>query len=239
LQLSAWEALNQPALAVAYYLAVLCVLLPMAKRWRSPYPFAVLYTASYVVAQYTSPKLTYFFKWVVPGGNVPFVATIALMDVIVVVWGLSVARQVIVAGFLAQVLLTATNALTLLTPSPPWLDVGAAKQFLGTSARVAIASPVAYLACELLNAYVTWRFRRVWWMRTMYSDPLALFVDTLVFTPLAFYGSVPSGVLLDMVVGLTALKLSLIPVNLMAVYLVRATVERALLEEAEERAKRG
>jgi hypothetical protein len=225
--LDLWVWFNQLVGALLFYALALAIAVPLTLRWRTPYVLASLYIASYVIAQYTSPKLTTFAVWVVPGGNFPFVATIALMDLIVVNWGLSVARQVIVAGFLAQILLYAANMITTATPDPfPGFEWKS--EVYGLSARVAIASPIAYLVAEMVNAQLTWIYRRVWWARTLYSDPIALIVDTLIFIPIAFYGAVPLEVLIDMIVGLSALKLALIPLNLIAVYTARRLIEGRL-----------
>jgi uncharacterized integral membrane protein (TIGR00697 family) len=225
--LDLWVWFNQLVGALLFYALALAIAVPLTLRWRTPHVLASLYIASYVIAQYTSPKLTTFAVWVVPGGNFPFVATIALMDLIVVNWGLSVARQVIVAGFLAQILLYAANMITIATPDPfPGFEWKS--EVYGLSARIAIASPIAYLVAEMVNAQLTWIYRRVWWARTLYSDPIALIVDTLTFIPLAFYGAVPLEVLIDMIVGLSALKLALIPLNLIAVYTARRLIEGKL-----------
>ena len=226
--LDLWVWFNQVVGATLYYALVLAIAVPLTLRWRSPYVLASLYIASYVISQYTSPKLTTFAFWIVPGGNFPFVATVALMDLIVVYWGLGVARQVILAGFLSMILLYAANMFTVYTPDPfpgfEWKH-----DVYGVSGRIALASPIAYLVAEMVNAQLTWVYRRVWWARTLYSDPVALTVDTLIFVPIAFYGEVPLGTLVDMVVGLTALKLTFIPLNLLAVYTARKAIEEQLL----------
>ncbi len=210
-----------------YYILALVIALPLTLKWRTPYVLVSLYIASYVIAQYTSPKLTTFAAWIVPGGNFPFTATIVLMDLLVVYWGLSLARQVIIAGFLAQILLYTANMITIATPDPfPGFEWKS--EVYGLSARVAIASPIAYLASEMVNAQLTWIYRRVWWARTLYSDPIALVIDTLIFIPIAFYDTIPLEVLVDMIIGLSALKLALIPLNLLAVYTARWLVEGRL-----------
>lgn len=222
-----WVWFNQVVGALLFYALALAIAIPLTLRWRTPYVLASLYIASYVIAQYTSPKLTTFATWIVPGGNFPFVATVALMDLIVVYWGLSVARQVIVAGLLAQILLYAANMITIATPDPfPGFEWKS--EVYGLSARIAVASLIAYLVAEMVNAQLTWIYRRVWWARTLYSDPIALVVDTLIFIPIAFYGAVPLEVLIDMIVGLSALKLALIPLNLTAVYTARRLIEGKL-----------
>ncbi|MDM7275008.1 MAG: queuosine precursor transporter [Thermoprotei archaeon] len=222
-----WVWFNQVLGAAVYYALVLLIVVPLTLRWRSPYVAASLYIASYVIAQYTSPRLTTFMWWVVPGGNIPFVATVALMDIIVVYWGLTIARQVIIAGFLAQILLYAANIITVHTP-PGIPGVESLDPVYSVAGRVAVASPIAYLIAEMVNAQLTWVYRRIWWARTVYSDPIALTVDTLIFIPIAFYGEVPTDTLTDMILGLTALKITLIPLNLLAIYASRKTLEEQL-----------
>lgn len=229
-----WENYNQLIAALIYYAVVMSLAIPLTLKWRTPYVLTSFYIASYVLCQYLSPKLTWFkltddVGWVVPGGNIPFVATIALMDLIVITWGLKIARQVIVAGFLAQILIYVANTLTYLTPDPfPGFEW---KEYVYVaSARVAIASPIAYLIAEMVNAHLTWVFRRIPWKRTIYSDPIALTVDTIIFIPIAFYGAVPNEVLTNMVLGLTLLKLILIPLNLLVIYVNRIYVEPKLVD---------
>ncbi|MEM1939454.1 MAG: queuosine precursor transporter [Acidilobaceae archaeon] len=226
-----WIWLNQIIGALIYYLLVLAIVIPFTLHWKSPVILVSAYIGSYVIAQYTSPLLTFFGPWIVPNGNIPFVATIALMDIIVVRWGLSFARQVIIAGFLVQILLFATNYYILLTPRP-FEELMVLESVYTVSGRVAIASPIAYLAAENVNALVTWIYRRIWWARTLYSDPIALTIDTLIFIPIAFYGAVDILTLINMIIGLALLKIALIPFNLLVVYVNRRFIEDKLALKA-------
>lgn len=227
-----WFSLNQLFIAIVYYVAVLIMVVPLVSRYKNIYPLVAFYIGSYVIAQYLTPKLTYFLGWIVPNGNVSYVATVALMDAIVVMAGLRIARQVIYAGFVLQILLMLSNLLVILTPTPEWMSSEAINMFLGVSGRVAIASPIAYLIAELFNAHVTHKYKRIWWARTVYSDPLAMIIDTIIFIPIAFYGEVESQVMIDMLVGLTAVKLAFIPFNLLAVFVFRKTIEKYFNKEA-------
>jgi len=221
---------NQLIGALVYYAIAMLLVIPLLRYTRSPYPLIVFYIASYTVSQYVASKQTIFASFVVPAGVIPFAATLALMDLIVVYYGLSVARQVIFAGFLAQILVYTANYIVLYTPDPfegfDW------KYYVfATSARIAIASPIAYLVTELINAQITWIYRRLWWARTLYSDPIALIIDTFIFIPLAFYGIIPLEVLTTMIIGQTALKLSMIPLNMAVIYINRKLVEPLIRQE--------
>jgi len=222
-----WAWFNQIFEAVVYYGAVITLARFLHTRWgESPAPLAGLYVASYTIAQYLTSKFTTFIIWTVPCGNIPFVATLALMDLIVVKWGLHVARGVIFTGFVVQILVLVANQLAIVAPpAPSWNLQEYFASLMGSTARVAVVSPAAYLACELVNAHLTWMYKRRIWQRTLYSDPVGLVVDTMIFVPLAFYGEVPDEVLLEMVVGLSAIKMAMIPFNLMALYLTRRILE--------------
>lgn len=215
-----WAWSNQVFSALVYYLLMILIIVPLTRRWKSPNLIIAMYISSYIISQYTSPRLTFFGPWIVPGGNISFVATVALMDLLVVYWGLSLARQVIFSGFLAQILLYVANLLLLQTPRP-FEELENIEQVYALSARIAIASPIAYLVAENVNAILTWIYRRIWWARALYSDPIALTVDTLIFVPIAFYGEVSMEVLRDMIVGLALLKIAFIPFNLVAIYIAR------------------
>jgi len=226
-----WLDFSPLVSATIYYLVTMLIVLAVTARFRSPYFLVAFYITSYVVSQYTAPKLTLYAGFVVPGGTIPFVATLVLMDIIIVYWGLGMARQVIVAGFIAQILVYTGNMLIFASPDPfEGFEWKSAVYWVG--ARVAVASPVAYLVTELVNAQLTWIYRRLWWARTLYSDPIALVIDTLIFIPLAFYGEVPFEALKVMVAGQTALKLSFIPLNLAAIYVSRRIMEGRLGEHA-------
>ena len=93
----------------------------MLEPWDLLMPTMGLYLISYTIAQYLSAKLTVFGLWAVPAGTISFVATMALLDIIVVKYGVEVAKMVIYTGFVAQILIYLANYSTIyLPPAPFW-----------------------------------------------------------------------------------------------------------------------
>ncbi len=76
------ETVLQITSALIYYAAIIIIIRLLA-RWDLLIPTIGLYLISYTIAQYLSTKLTVFGLWAVPAGTISFVATMALLDIIV------------------------------------------------------------------------------------------------------------------------------------------------------------
>lgn len=191
----------------------------------------VFYMVLLTISQYAASKITSYLWFAVPAGVMTYVATVAMLDIIALREGFRYARNVVAAGFLAQFLITAVNYIVLNLPSLAAPNEAYSYVF-STSARIAMASPLAYLAAETINAYIVVKLGGAVWKRVITADPVAMFVDTMVFMPIAFWGVLPPQLYWDAVAGQLAAKLSLAPVVLGMVYLNR----KYLLKKAYERA---
>ena len=116
-------------------------------------------------------------------------------DILTEVYGYAVSRRVIWTGFacLAFASLMAWVIVTL-PPAPDWHDQAAYQSVFGASARIALASLVSFAAGEFVNAFVLAKMKvmtrgRWLWSRTIGSTIVGEAVDTMLFFPLAFYGS--------------------------------------------------
>ena len=116
-------------------------------------------------------------------------------DILTEVYGYAVSRRVIWTGFacLAFASLMAWVIVTL-PPAPDWHDQAAYQSVFGASARIALASLVSFAAGEFVNAFVLAKMKimtrgRWLWSRTIGSTIVGEAVDTVLFFPLAFYGS--------------------------------------------------
>ncbi len=181
---------------------------------------SALYLVLLTISQYAASKVTVYLWFGVPAGTATYVATVAMLDVVVMREGFGYARNLVFVGLASQALITVANEYVLSAPSIS-APQGVYAYVFGVSARVALASAVAYLAAELTDAYVVSKVGRAIWMRVLYSDPLAMAIDTLVFIPLAFYGVLPQAVLEGTMVGLLIAKWSLAPAVLGLVYVNR------------------
>jgi uncharacterized integral membrane protein (TIGR00697 family) len=116
-------------------------------------------------------------------------------DVLTEVYGYARSRRVIWAGFagLAFASLMATVVVAL-PPAPFWKHQDAYEIAFGSTWRIALASMIAYFCGEFVNSFVLAKMKiltegRWLWTRTIGSTIFGEGVDSMLFYPLAFYGS--------------------------------------------------
>lgn len=161
-----------------------------------------LFLTSLLTANVISVKLLDIYGLILPAGVLIFPIGYIAGDVLTEVYGYTCARRVIWLGFLCNLLLVGAGALAqALPPAPFWKGQAAYEEILGYTPRLLLASVVAYLFGELLNSRVmAWmkaltKGRRLW-TRTIASTLVGQGADSLLFIGIAFFGTMPTGVLL-------------------------------------------
>ena len=116
-------------------------------------------------------------------------------DILTEVYGYARSRRVIWAGF-AGLAFAALMAwiVVWLPPAPFWTNQAAYEIVFGSTWRIAAASLIGFLCGEFVNSFVLAKMKilmkgRRLWMRTVGSTILGEGVDSLIFYPLAFWGS--------------------------------------------------
>jgi queuosine precursor transporter len=116
-------------------------------------------------------------------------------DILTEVYGYARSRRVIWAGFagLAFASFMAWVVVSL-PPAPFWKHQAAYEVAFGATWRIALASMIAYFCGEFVNSYVLAKMKvamqgRRLWVRTIGSTIFGEGVDSLLFYPLAFYGT--------------------------------------------------
>jgi len=149
-------------------------------------------------------KLTNLLGMVVPAGFIAYSITFPITDIVSEVWGKKEAHRFVWAGFAANIgsLLLILLAY-LLPPLYPEMQDLYSRAFM-PMARIVFASMVAYLVSQHLDVDVFFRVReltkgRYLWLRNNVGEAVAQAVDTAIFITLAFYGVVPTPVLLNMI----------------------------------------
>jgi uncharacterized integral membrane protein (TIGR00697 family) len=116
-------------------------------------------------------------------------------DILTEVYGYGASRRVIWAGFVGLAFASFMAwVIVALPPAPFWRDQAAYQSVYGSTARIALASLVSFIAGEFVNSYVLAKMKiltqgRWLWTRTIGSTIFGEAVDSLLFFPLAFYGS--------------------------------------------------
>ena len=116
-------------------------------------------------------------------------------DILTEVYGYARSRRVIWAGFagLAFASFMATVVVAL-PPAPFWKNQAAYEVAFGQAWRIAAASMFAYMCGEFVNSFTLAKMKiltqgRWLWSRTIGSTVVGEGVDSLLFYPLAFYGT--------------------------------------------------
>src|SRR5262247_4259319 len=169
--------------------------------------FAALFVTCLLTANIMAAKLISVGGVVLTAGIVVFPVSYIVGDVLTEVWGYAATRRVIWLGFGCNALMVLAIWLGgELPPAPFWRGQGAYEEILGHTPRILAASFVAYLVGEFANAFVLAKLKiatqgRWLWTRTIGSTVVGQALDTGVFISLAFAGTVPLGVLTQIIAG--------------------------------------
>jgi uncharacterized integral membrane protein (TIGR00697 family) len=187
-----------------------------------------LYIACELIANVTASKPVQLGGIVVPAAIFIYTLTFTLIDLINESLGKQGTRRVIVAAFIANLLLAAYSHLAVALPSPPFYSGQEAfARVLGSTPRIVIASLIAYLISAWMDAevFAFWRahVRGPKWTRVLVSNALSTWVDSVVFITLAFYGIMPVWILIK---GQYLVKMAITIASLPLIYLVKSQVKQ-------------
>jgi uncharacterized integral membrane protein (TIGR00697 family) len=116
-------------------------------------------------------------------------------DILTEVYGYARSRRVIWTGFAALAFASFMAWVVVqLPPAAGWKNQAAYEIAFGSTWRISLASMVAYFCGEFVNSFVLAKMKiatrgRYLWTRTIGSTIFGEGVDSLIFYPLAFYGT--------------------------------------------------
>ena len=164
-------------------------------------------------------------------------------DVLTEVYGYVRSRRVIWAGFAGLAFASFMAWVVVALPAAPfWKNQAAYEIAFGSAWRVALASMLAYFCGEFVNSFVLAKMKIAtsgkWlWTRTIGSTIFGEGVDSLLFYPLAFWGTgiIPDAalpqVMLAQFIGKVAVEVAFTPVT----YAVVGFLKRAEHEDYYDR----
>jgi queuosine precursor transporter len=188
-----------------------------------------------------------FFGAVVFGAGVLFFPiSYVFGDILTEVYGYARARRVIWAGFagLAFAALMA-YVVVALPPAPEWPNQKAYEIAFGSTWRIAAASMFAYFCGEFVNSFVLAKMKiltagRWLWTRTIGSTIVGEAVDSVLFYPLAFYGSgiMPNEIIPKLMLAQFVLKVAVEVIFTPLTYKIVGALKRAENEDYYDRETR-
>ena len=172
-----------------------------------------------------------------PVAVIAYPLTFLVTDTIAELYGRRTATRVVWLGFAMNVLMVALIYLGKIIPSASlWRGQDAYNTMLESVPRIVLASMLAYLASQHHDVFAFHFWKRLTkgralWLRNNASTMVSQGIDTVLFITIAFVGTVPLHVLLNMVLGQYVIKLIIAVLDTPLCYGLVAIIKRIGLSE--------
>lgn len=161
--------------------------------------FAALSASTLLISNLAAVKLWNFFGIAVDGGVVLFPITYIIGDLIVEFYGKKIAKNIIIAGFLVNVIAIVVFYIVIALPAyDGWNMQEALSMVLGFTPRIIIGSLIAYICSNLFNNFMFTHlkngngiFASSFIARALGSSAFAHIIDCLIFETIVFLGILP------------------------------------------------
>lgn len=172
-----------------------------------------VFVTSLVTANVLATKLFAFSGFTLPAGVIAYPITFLMTDVIGEIWGKKVVTRVVWAGFFCSILAMSLGFLAVLLPAAPFYERQEFfAELFGRVGRITGASLIAYLISQLNDVWVFHKLKEYTngkhlWLRNNVGTITSQFFDTVIFIVIAFYGIMPTSVLLSIILSQWVIKI--------------------------------
>lgn len=156
-------------------------------------------------------KMLAIGKFSITAGTLVFPISYIINDVLSEVYGYKKTKNIVLAGFILQLFMIIVFEVAIYLPAPAWFENS--DEFaliLGSTPRIAVAGLISYLFGSLVNAKVLVKMRdkseKYFGIRAVLSTLFGETVDSMIFVPAAFFGTMPNKEILTMILSLITLK---------------------------------
>ncbi|MDB5185695.1 MAG: hypothetical protein JWL85_218 [Candidatus Saccharibacteria bacterium] len=208
----------------------------MPRADKLPYRFfdvlIILFVVTLIVSNIGSTKIVEIGRLVFDGGTILFPLAYILGDAITEVYGFRKARRVIWLGFGALLMMVVTlGAIQYMPAATGWDGQVAYERIAGVVPRIALASMAAYLVGEFVNSILLAKLKvsmkgKRFWLRSLGSSVVGQGLDTVIFSLIAFAGTMPNNVLISLMVTVYVMKLVFEVVALPVTYWLVAKLKK-------------
>ena len=204
-------------------------------------PLAVLamaFTTFLVVANIIATKIVTLGNWSVSVSFIAYPLTFLVTDTISEVYGRRTVTVVVWTGFALSLLVVLLTYVGGIIPAASfWEGQQAYDDILGSVPRIVLASMVAYLISQNNDVILFHVLKRVTkdkhlWLRNNGSTIVSQALDSTVFVSIAFAGTVPGGVLWELIYVQYVIKLGIAALDTPLVYALVGAVRRIEGKEA-------
>lgn len=176
---------------------------------------AVVFVTCLIASNMFEAKLLDLGLFNVTAGLLCFPISYIIGDVSTEVYGFKAARRIIWAGFAMNFFVVALGGIACMLPAPDfWQNGEAFNTVFGLAPRIACASLAAFVCGSMVNSWVMDRMHNAhgekhFSFRAILSTLAGEGVDSLIFFPIAFGGTMP---------GIELFKLMVIQIFLKTLY---------------------
>jgi len=166
-----------------------------------------IFVAVLLISNTASVKILNLGWFAFDGGTILFPLAYIFGDILTEVYGYRRSRRVIWTGFFSIILMAVVYAIVGYLPAAEgWGMQDSYMSILGIVPRIVLASIIAYFAGEFSNSYIlakmkVWMNGKYLWMRTISSTIVGEGVDTALFVLIAFAGTMPTSLLVAIIVS--------------------------------------
>lgn len=194
----------------------------------------LLFCVCLIVSNLMEIKVVDLGPLTVTAGVAVFPISYIINDCIVELYGFRKARMVIWLGFAMNMLVSLLLQIGIALPgSAEWTGQSAMQLIFGAVPRIFAASFTAFICGSMANAYVMARMKaaspdgRRFSLRAIVSTLWGEGIDSLIFFPMAFAGTLPWSVIATLIVTQiiikTAYEIIVLPITVLAVKHLRKT----------------
>jgi uncharacterized integral membrane protein (TIGR00697 family) len=164
-----------------------------------------VFVTSLVISNVLATKLFMLGNLIIPAGVIAYPITFLMTDVIGEIWGKKIVTRVVWAGFFCSLLAMLLGFLAVMLPAAPFYEKQEFfAELFGRVGRITGASLIAYLISQFNDI---WLFHKIkdmtngkhLWLRNNVGTIFSQLFDTIIFIVIAFYGTMPTSVLIGMI----------------------------------------
>ncbi len=175
---------------------------------------AGLFVMTLIVSNIASIKVVAIGPLVFDAGTILFPLSYIVGDIVTEVYGYRKMRSLLYVGVVSLILTMMTFWVVQILPaSPDWSNQVAYESILGVVWRIVLASVTALFLGEIMNAYVMARMKvrskgKNLWVRMISSSVVGSAIDTVVFSTVAFLGTMPFDALAQLMITVFLIKIT-------------------------------
>jgi queuosine precursor transporter len=168
--------------------------------------FGTFFAVNMVITGIIVQKMFNFYGLTFSAAILIFPISFILGDILTEVYGYKNTRKIIWAGFAAVLFTTIVTQIAIYLPPAAGYDNSHFEAIFATLPRIVFAGLLAYFCGEFANSVVLSKLKvkmqgQMLWVRTIGSTIVGEGIDTIMFFTVAFYGVIPTEILLSVMLS--------------------------------------